>query len=190
MDRRTKYTKKVIKDTFLNLLEKKDISSITVTEICEISDINRGTFYRYYLDVYDLLKNIEQEFMDEIKNSPSIERMEDHSIYSFTKGILDIFENNKKLVHILFNTDRNIYFLNEVLEVAYDKCIGKWEADQPESKGEELENAVVFIFNGALGVINYWIKNDFSLPSEEVAKHIETYCINGARKYIPKAKQN
>ena len=87
MDRRVKYTKKVIKDTLLELLQKKDISSITVKEICDLADINRGTFYRYYLDVYDLLKNIEQEFIDEIKESPSIEHMEDHSVYSFTKGI-------------------------------------------------------------------------------------------------------
>ena len=50
MDRRVKYTKKVITETFLNLLEKKDISNITVTEISEISDVNRGTFYRYYKD--------------------------------------------------------------------------------------------------------------------------------------------
>ncbi|MBP5678837.1 MAG: TetR/AcrR family transcriptional regulator C-terminal domain-containing protein [Bacilli bacterium] len=190
MDRRIKYTKKVIQDTFLNLLEKKDIASITVTEICEIADINRGTFYRYYMDVYDLLKNIEQDFIEEIKNSPSIERMEEHSIYSFTKGILSIFENNKKLVRILFNTDRNVYFLNEVLEVAYDKCIGRWEQEQPDIKGPELENAVVFIFNGALGVINYWIKNDFELPSDEIATYIEMYCIHGARKYIPKNKQD
>ena len=190
MDRRIKYTKKVIKETFLNLLEKKDISNITVTEICEASDINRGTFYRYYMDVYDLLKNIEQEFIDEIKNSPSIEKMHDHSIYSFTKGILSIFENNKKLVRILFSTDRNVYFLNDVLDVAYDKCIGRWEQEQPDINGEELENAVVFIFNGALGVINYWIKNDFSPSSDSIAKYIEKYCINGARKYLPKNKQN
>ena len=36
MDRRIKYTKKVIKDTFLELLEEKDINKITVSEICEI----------------------------------------------------------------------------------------------------------------------------------------------------------
>ena len=35
MDRRVKYTKSTIEDTFLNLLEKKDIGEITVTEICE-----------------------------------------------------------------------------------------------------------------------------------------------------------
>ncbi|MBR4693302.1 MAG: TetR/AcrR family transcriptional regulator [Bacilli bacterium] len=190
MDRRIKYTQKVIKDTLLNLLEKKDIANITVTEICEISDINRGTFYRYYMDVYDLLKNIEQEFINEIKNSPSIENIHDHSIYSFTKGILSIFENNKKLVKILFNTDNNVYFLNEVLDAAYEKCMGRWEELQPDINSEELENSVVFIFNGALGVINYWIKNDFSTPTDDLAKYIEMYCLYGAKKYLPKNKQN
>ena len=56
MDRRVKYTKKVIKDTFLSLLEKKDISSISVKELCDIADVNRGTFYRYYEDIYDYVK--------------------------------------------------------------------------------------------------------------------------------------
>lgn len=189
MDRRVKYTKKVIKETLLELLQQKDISNITVKEICEIADINRGTFYRYYLDVYDLLKNIEQEFINQIKDSPSIERMQEHSVYSFSKGILTIFENNKELVRILFNTDRNIYFLNEVLEVAYDKCIGEWEMRNPKEDFNEIENAVVFIFNGALGIINYWVKNDFKTSSEDIAKYIEKFCLNGAKKYIPEHRQ-
>ena len=76
MDRRIKYTKKVIKENFLNLLEEKDISNITVKELCMISDINRGTFYRYYIDIYDLLKSIEQEFVEEVKNCSSIVNIE------------------------------------------------------------------------------------------------------------------
>ena len=47
MDRRIKYTKKVIKDTFLELMDEKDINKISISEICKISDINRATFYRY-----------------------------------------------------------------------------------------------------------------------------------------------
>ena len=72
MDRRTKYTKTIIKDTFLNLLENKDITNITVTEICKEADINRATFYRYYIDIYDLLTKVEEEFTDELKSSSLI----------------------------------------------------------------------------------------------------------------------
>lgn len=65
-DRRVKYTKMVLKESFLNLLEKKDISRITVKEICEDADINRATFYTHYTDVYDLQKKIEDEFLDNV----------------------------------------------------------------------------------------------------------------------------
>lgn len=186
MDRRVKYTKKVIKDTFLSLLEKKDITSISVKELCDIADVNRGTFYRYYEDIYDLLKKIEEEFIEEIRESNSMVHMSNHSIYTFTKEILDIFENNKKLVRILFNADSNIYFLDDVLEVAYEKCIGNWGSNIDSDHYNELENSVVFIFNGALGVINYWVKNDFNISSDSLAKYIEKYCLGGVSKFIPK----
>ena len=186
MDRRVKYTKKVIKDTFLSLLEKKDISSISVKELCDIADVNRGTFYRYHEDIYDLLKKIEEEFIEEIRESNSMVHMSNHSIYTFTKEILDIFENNKKLVRVLFNADSNIYFLDDVLEVAYEKCIGNWESNIDSDNYNELENSVVFIFNGALGVINYWVKNDFNISSDLLAKYIEKYCLGGVSKFIPK----
>ena len=189
MDRRVKYTKKVIKETFLSLLEEKDISNISVKELCEKADINRGTFYRYYEDIYDLLKKIEEEFIEEVKNSNSMIHMSKHSIYTFTKEILEVFENNKKLVRILFNADSNIYFLDEVLEIAYEKCIGNWESNVDSDSYNELENAVVFIFNGALGVINYWIKNDFNTPSNELAKYIERYCLGGVKKFIPSKEE-
>ena len=87
MDRRVQYTKKVIVDTFLNLLEEKDISKITVTEICKIADINRATFYRYYLDVYDLKDKIEDDFRRELMNSPAIDALEEQeSVYAFLKS--------------------------------------------------------------------------------------------------------
>ena len=63
-DRRVRYTKMVLKDSFISLLEKKDISQITVKEICENADINRATFYSHYTDVYDLLKKIESELLE------------------------------------------------------------------------------------------------------------------------------
>ena len=65
-DRRVKYTKMVLKESFINLLEKKEISQITIKEICEDADINRSTFYTHYTDQYDLLRKIENELLDNV----------------------------------------------------------------------------------------------------------------------------
>ena len=56
-DARVRYTLKVIEDSFLELLGKKPLTKITVTELCQTSQINRATFYKHYLDIPDLLEN-------------------------------------------------------------------------------------------------------------------------------------
>ncbi len=186
MDRRVKYTKHVIEDTFLSLLENKDIGSITVTEICEKADINRATFYRYYIDIYDLLKKIEDNFIDEIKASNALINLPNYSVYNFTKEIVEIFYNNRKLVKILFDTNNSIYFITEVLEIAYEKASAKWFQSFPDIEEDEIEYAAVYVFNGALGVINYWVKNNFDKDIEEISKYIEKLTIDGIKEFIYK----
>ncbi len=181
MDRRIKYTKKIIKDTLLEILREKDINKITVSEICKKADINRATFYRYYLDVYDLLDKIQDEFGTELKN---VLDKDDYTVSTFSKDILNVFLSNKELVRILFNTQNNTNFLNDILEFTYDKFFNKWKSDLPNVNDENILLANVFIFNGALGVINYWIKNDFSEDVDEIANTIETLSSFGTKRYI------
>ncbi len=57
-DRRTKYTRKAIRDALMELLNTKPYSKISVTEICRLAEINRGTFYIHYYDVDDVLDDI------------------------------------------------------------------------------------------------------------------------------------
>lgn len=184
MDRRIKYTKKIIKDTFLSLLESKDIKKITVSEICKISDINRATFYRYYLDVYDLLDKIQEEFVDELKCASNNENI--YTVSTFSKDLLNVFLENKELVRILFNTNNNLYFLNDVLSIAYEKCKIKWQSDLPNISDENIEYASVFIFNGALGVINFWVKNNFDKSVDEISTIIEQLSYFGTKRFIYK----
>ena len=58
IDRRTRYTRQTIKDSFLSLLKEKPFSKITVTEVCRMSEINRGTFYLHYYDIDDVLDSL------------------------------------------------------------------------------------------------------------------------------------
>ncbi len=57
-DRRTKYTRKAIRDALMELLKTKPYSKISVTEICRLAEINRGTFYIHYYDADDVLDDI------------------------------------------------------------------------------------------------------------------------------------
>lgn len=67
LDRRKKYTRMVLKESLIQLLKEKQISSITVKEICDLADINRSTFYAHYSDQFDLLDKTEEELIEEMK---------------------------------------------------------------------------------------------------------------------------
>lgn len=183
MDRRIKYTKQVIKETFISLLNEKDIKKISVSEICKIADINRATFYRYYLDIYDLLDKIKEEFVIELKNA-SENSNDTNSVYAFSKELISVLYNNKELTKIIFKNNTSMNFLDEILEVAYNKCREKWLSDIPNLNEENIEYAAVFLFNGALGVINFWVKEDFDNSIDEIAEIIESLSYYGTIKYI------
>ena len=65
-NRRILYTKKIIKESLIELLENKKIHQITVTDICKSANINRGSFYTHYKDAYDLLQSMEDELFNQI----------------------------------------------------------------------------------------------------------------------------
>lgn len=64
-DRRTRRTKALLRQTLTALLLKKDLKDITVSELTRLADINRGTFYLHYKDIYDLFDQTEKEIMDD-----------------------------------------------------------------------------------------------------------------------------
>ena len=62
-DARVRYTRRVIKESFLSLLSEKPVNKITVKEVCEAAEINRATFYSHYSDCFALMESIEQEIL-------------------------------------------------------------------------------------------------------------------------------
>ncbi|MCX4364021.1 MAG: TetR/AcrR family transcriptional regulator [Clostridia bacterium] len=71
MEDRTQYksalkSKKLIKNAFSELLQKKDFEKITVTEIVNRAGLNRGTFYAHYRNTVDVLEEIEKDVSEQI----------------------------------------------------------------------------------------------------------------------------
>ena len=85
-DRRVKRTKKLLRDSLFSLLQKKSINEITITELTDVADINRATFYFYYTDIFDMLDQIQNEayelFEDVLVGTEDhIDSMEDFAKY-------------------------------------------------------------------------------------------------------------
>ena len=68
VDSRVRRTKRLLKQGLTELMAQKSIKKITVRELSELVDINRGTFYLHYKDIYDLVEQIENELFQEFES--------------------------------------------------------------------------------------------------------------------------
>ncbi|MCT0949868.1 TetR/AcrR family transcriptional regulator [Weissella confusa] len=68
-EHKTKQTRQQILDSFVSLVQEKDVSKITINDITTGAQINRGTFYRYFDDKLDLIEKTEKLIFDRIEAS-------------------------------------------------------------------------------------------------------------------------
>lgn len=75
-NRRTQMTRRLLKDALIELLQFKRLEKISVREVCTRADVNRSTFYDHYEDIYDLMRDMERDFIAQIPTQRSSEGIE------------------------------------------------------------------------------------------------------------------
>jgi AcrR family transcriptional regulator len=179
-DRRIRYTKMVIKQALFDLMRNNPINKITVTEICELAEINRGTFYTYYTDPYDLMAQIENELYSEINRALENSLVIDTNYELFVE-ILEYISKNTDLCEILLSKNGDKDFVRRIVNLAHDKSILEWQKAEPDATTEDLELLYIFISNGTVGIIQNWIVNNTKQSPKEVAEFVielNKRCIN------------
>ena len=60
-------SRNMIKRAFIELLDEKAISDISVVDIVNRADISRNTFYAHYDDVFCVLEELENDFIGKLR---------------------------------------------------------------------------------------------------------------------------
>ncbi|KOO51465.1 TetR/AcrR family transcriptional regulator [Viridibacillus arvi] len=168
-NRRTLYSKKVIIEAFLLLLQEKNLNKITVTDICKEADINRGTFYSYYNDPFDLMRSIEEEMIEKMMSAINI--TEEQNILN---ELLKLILINKELCKIIFNEKNSSHVLNTILNSVHDITIAEIKKHLPNADETHLEYFFTYSTGGIIEAIRKWINDDMKIPTEEVVKILES----------------
>jgi AcrR family transcriptional regulator len=148
MDRRTAYTRMVIKDSLYQLLEKKDLPEITVKELCELADINRATFYRNYRDIYDLFEKLEEQLTEEA--------FQDHDIENDRYRLLEIIYQNQPFYREFFDSHLESRYIRKTVEELYDE-MKKLLMQRGTYDEKTFTVSYQYNYHGVIGVIREWL---------------------------------
>ncbi len=175
-DRRVRYTKMVLKDSFIRLLEKKDISQITIKELCEDADVNRATFYAHYADPYDLMKKIQDELLENVEEHLKGYTQQDLSVIpvDMVERIFIYIQENARVCKLLLSERGDLSFQKRVLTLAYEKNISELTKSGAILK-DDAEYIYAFTLTGCVGAIQKWLNDDLKKSPRFMAEMIVTF---------------
>jgi AcrR family transcriptional regulator len=171
-NRKTRYTKMVLRDSLTELMKEKSILRVTIKDICEHADVSRSTFYAHYKDQYDLLEQVQEETITNIDKL--LEKYKDDDsksgIMRMLEELLHYIADNGESIQVLLSENGDINFQKKIFGFTRRKLVLKYFTGKYDKKTQEY--ASIFTVNGSIGLIQQWLKNNMDVPVGEMAKLI------------------
>lgn len=151
-------TKEYIKTAMLELLAKKNISKISITELVARAGVSRTAFYRNYTSKEDLMIEIISDLLN-IVSLENIKNMINYSREDYIRFFSILRSKKKEILLITSAGVENINILNRNNNVS-----------KAMIKQTECLSFYEVAFRGAFTSITYkWILNDMKETDEQMA---------------------
>lgn len=170
-------TKQCIHNALIELMMEVDVEKITAKQLAEKAHVSRATLYRYYSSVDEVLKEIESDFL---------ERMRDESRYyisfelNFEKNgkaspaivaVAEFFKANQKAYLSLTGQHGDQSFSYRLHKFIREFYTGKLAYEGFNRKDVDLY--VEFVLAGSDGIIRYWLEKRSDVTPVEIAPIIQ-----------------
>lgn len=162
----TTRTKQNLIDAFWCLYCEKRLEKITVKEIAQRAGYNRGTFYEYFTDVYDVLDQIEQSLIPTLGELPPTTKMDSNIDMPFNM-FLKLYEQNSKYYSVLFGDNGDPAFASKI-KSSIKPLIMKAICKKIDRNDIEIDFILEYILSAMIGILSYWFRMDKVLPAENL----------------------
>ena len=172
-DLRVRRTRKMLQQAFLEGTTEKGFATLTVRDITERAMVNRSTFYRHYLDKYDLLEH----YMNEM--SASVEDQQGRAVPNppeASSSLIDLLKHIQQFAgfyRVMLGMQGDPLFTQRFrhkIEKGVYSCFNQAFPElisQPDAPPLDLLLKVVT--SAGCGAIIWWLEQEQPSPPEQFA---------------------
>ncbi len=175
-DRRAKRTKKLLKESLLDLMRQKRFAEISIRDITEHADVNRSTFYLHYADTTQLLWSMEKDLLAQAQTLVDAhiqETMADGTVRPLFEPVLNFVVQNREICTLLLENNEASQFTAHLQRLIQDNGAEIVRARFHPRDERVLPYLMGFITSGLIGLIMEWFRRDMDLPQAELLKAAE-----------------
>lgn len=164
------YTKDLIRKEFINLLNKKKLHNITVTELAKTCNIERKTFYYHYENLTQLVKEIFDEELERVIEEFNETLSWEESFILAAKFILD----NKKVVKHMYESDYKIELEKYIFSISGEIMRKYVRRVAKDTQAKEIDiKLIAYFYQCALSSsLIQWVATDMKTDPKAIARRI------------------
>ncbi len=167
---------------FWSLYCEKKIDHISIKAITDKAGYHRSTFYEYFVDIYDLLNQLEDEVLARMR-AEVLQSLNIQSNSNLVQILADRYEAQGEYLRVLLGENGNPHFAKKVkaeMGFALTRRFGLPENDSHTAYIME------FGLSAIISTITYWYQNSKDLPFNEFVVLVRSMLMNGILPMIKK----
>lgn len=167
-DRRVLKSQAAIKQAVLELMTEKNFDEITIQDIADRANVNRGTIYLHYADKFDLLEKVVEEHLNKLR-----ELCQSASEMTFTEGNyvwFEYFSSHYLFFSTMLTTKSAAHFRSRFLDLVVQEYQAEFDVAEGVNQGLDKEMILQFFGSAVVGAVEWWFKNGMPLPPRAMAE--------------------
>ncbi|WP_110955421.1 TetR/AcrR family transcriptional regulator [Anaerosinus massiliensis] len=172
MDRRIEKSRQAIMEAFTKLMLEKDFEKITIHEIAELANVNRGTVYAHYADIFDLLDQCIENHLNKLFEN--CQPRENDTKISGKNSLCKTFKylEQNAFFYSKMLMSKSIAVFRNRLHALMVKSIEEQIAISGIPKDVNKDIMVQYFASATIGVIEWWITNAMPYSAEYMAEQL------------------
>lgn len=162
-------TQRNIKGAFAILMaQKKELSSITVTDLVKIADITRSSFYNHYENIYDVAKDIQDDALS-LVDFDEVDIDSPESIKRYLDKVITHLKENEEIYKLILSSPDPLIFIDKLNKLIYEKLDHIFP-----TKDKDKELKITFFTEGCINLFVKYFRGNLNKSLDEIGTYINT----------------
>lgn len=166
-------SQKLIIEALVDLLQEKPLDKITVTDVVNRAEINRGTFYAHFSDVPDVIHHLIMGIFSTIRQAISEEPKTLSDIpHALLKRIQTMLEDDMQFCQKVMNSGASLMMQEQLIAIVMDYML-QHEHVYGFGDHQRYEMTIRFCAGGLGNLYRDWFAGKLELTPDQLTQEAE-----------------